>query len=310
MQRFREYSTKAYASVSRRLPPFRGKYRVGIHALKTIAGDMSQWAEPEFFVQLKNGAALRIDVRSNTHLAPFLCGIYDTALIDRFASLFEPDWVVMDVGANVGYYSIPFARRMKELGSGSVHAFEPVYANFDALESAIEKNDVGQFVRPHRIGLGDSKETVGIAMTDGGNTGNAVISNERLLEERGFAVTEEIEIRRLDEMKQLLDIERCDFIKIDIEGAEIFFLRGAREFIAQHTPILYGEFNSYFIERNGSELSEAWDFFDSLGYTCFAENRKAFTFERVVEYRSGISDLLFLPPTVDPQWLKVMRCSP
>ena len=175
MQRIREYSTKAYASMSRRLPAFRGKYSVGVHALKSLAGDMSQWKDPEFFVRLRNGVSLRIDVRSRTHLAPFLCGTYDTDLIGRFASLFEPDWVVLDIGANVGYYSIPFARRIKELGGGSVYSFEPVRANFEALSSAVEKNDVAQIVLPQRFGLGDSNEVIGIAMTDGGNTGNAVI---------------------------------------------------------------------------------------------------------------------------------------
>lgn len=306
IQRFRELATRAYASVSRRAPEFRGKYSIGKLALRAAGGDLDKWQEPEFFVKLKTGHSLRIDVRSETHLAPLLCGTYDSDLIQRFTSLFEPGWVVLDIGANIGYYSIPFGHRLKELGEGAVYSFEPVAANFEAMRVGIEKNGLGDVVHPQQVGLGERNESVGISMTEGGNTGNAVISTEQLVQERGFEATEQIQLRRLDELQQELQIPRCDFIKIDVEGAEIVFLRGAREFLKDHQPILYGEFNSYFMERTGVDIQEAWDFFMSLGYTCLVEDSHSGRFDRVNECRPGLCNLLFLPSTADSRWSDVL----
>jgi Methyltransferase FkbM domain len=73
------------------------------------------------------------------------------------------------------------------------------------------------------------------------NTGNAVILNEKMQLE-GFEMSELIELSTLDDYFFPL-LMRCDFIKMDIEGFEVFVLRGGEAFIANYRPIIYGEFS-------------------------------------------------------------------
>jgi FkbM family methyltransferase len=66
----------------------------------------------------------------------------------------KPDAVVLDVGANIGWWTIPLARRLAR-GGGRVVAFEPVPANRARLEWAIAANAVGAHVQVAAVALGD-----------------------------------------------------------------------------------------------------------------------------------------------------------
>ncbi|WDQ15656.1 FkbM family methyltransferase [Rhodopirellula sp. P2] len=205
----------------------------------------------------------------------------------------------MDIGVNVGYYTLPFANRLQLLGgTGAVHAFEPVEANFRAFASGVDANRLSERVRLHRYGLGERFEEVQISMTEDGETGNAVVVSPELAKEREIAHFEKIQILCLDNLVEELNIQRFDLIKIDIEGGEISFLRGARNFITRFLPVIYGEFNSYFIDVNGQKTQEAIDFLAQLGYRCHRQLSRSHHFAPIGVYQEGIGDLLFLPPTI------------
>ncbi len=293
----KEALIKSLASVFRKTPYFRGKHRISL----LIHGIMrnEDWSAPEFLVKNQDGSIFLIDVRSETHHLPFWCGIYDTPLIDKFSRLFAQDWVVMDVGANIGYYSIPFARHLQSIG-GMVYAFEPFSANYTNLCKAIEVNALHN-IKPYKIALGEQEATLEISMVENGNTGNSVILNDVLKTEaeNGLLKVETISVVSLDDFARNNKIERCDFIKIDIEGYEIYFLRGAKEFIKKYRPIIYGEFSSYFIEKFGYSLQELSDFCQENNYKIYSQvkinERKLTRFEAVNGDITGLEDLLLVP---------------
>lgn len=291
----REKLLRSTASVLRSLPSFRGKYRIGTITQKMLMGK-NAYQQPEVMVKMKKDFEILIDIRSESHLGAFWCGEYDSPLIQKFCDLFEENWVVLDIGANVGYYTIPMAQRLKQL-NGSLFAFEPLTKNYEALVRSADQNNLSN-ATIEKIGLGEKYEKLGITLTEEGETGNAVITNDALINERGWKAQEYIQIERLDDFANTHQVDRCDFIKVDIEGAEVLFLRGAKEIITQYRPVIYGEFNPYFMSKFELDLREAWDFLTGLDYEVYKQEhlaRRTKYFYPVSEYQAKMSDLLFLP---------------
>ena len=78
-------------------------------------------------------------------------------------------------------------------------------------------------------------------------TGNAVIVKRGI--SRDFLkinINNKAQMKKLDTFVKEQKIENCHLIRINVEGAEVMFLRGAISFLGQHHPIIYGEFNNYF----------------------------------------------------------------
>jgi FkbM family methyltransferase len=284
---------KSVAKLFRKTPHFKGKYRVGI-AIQKLLNSKNNWATPEFFIQLKNGTELYIDVRSKTHSVPFWTGGRDHVIIDLIQKMTPKNAVIFDVGANIGYYAIPLASHLKN-HNVTVHAFEPVSTNFDSLTKGIIRNSLENIIISNKIALGNENGEIEILVTEGGNSGNAVMSfNDS--EFNANHKKEMVPITTLDNYMVDKSLTRCDFIKIDIEGAEIFFVQGGMKLIEKFSPIIYGEFNSYFIEKFGFTILDVWKLLKPLGYKAFTEDTaKKGTFNKA-EVKIGIVDILFLPP--------------
>jgi FkbM family methyltransferase len=290
-----EQLLKVFAATLRSLPQFRGKYRLGMMLQNRLMGNRT-YRKPQVVVKMKEGFKMPIDVRSDMDFSAFWTAKYDTELINKFCSLFQEGWTVLDIGSNIGYYSIPFARKMEQL-QGHVYSFEPLSTNFDALNQAIALNAC-QAISTYKIGIGQEKGTLGIALTEKGATGNAVLTNEVLIKERGFEPIESVAIEALDDFYVEQNIQSCDFIKVDIEGAEIYFLRGAKQTIEKYRPIIYGEFNAYFMEKNGESFREAWDYFTGIDYDIYKQETshlRTTRFFKLDAYRERLADVLFIP---------------
>jgi len=282
---------KNIASCFRTLPHFKGKYRMGILLQKVLMGS-KQWKEPEFFIRLKNNAQLYIDVRSNTHKVPFWIGKRDEDIIQLLISNLKENDVFFDIGANIGYYAIPIAKTLAAKNV-TVHAFEPVNDNYNSLQKAIVQNKISN-IKTHKIALGDSIGSTEIIKTEVGNSSNAVLAHQNM--ENTNVTRETISITTLDDYASNNNINQCAIIKIDIEGAEIFFIKGAVNFIQKHRPIIYGEFNSYFLRKFEFSFLDIWEILEPLGYKVFQENKNnKGSFTKIENVTAGLNDLLLIP---------------
>lgn len=72
------------------------------------------------------------------------------------------------------------------------------------------------------------------------------------------------------------------------------FLSGGREFLAEHRPIIYGEFNSYYLGRFGQSLVDVVEIVSPLEYRFFRWNRQAAGFA-LVDPKVGLEDVLLVP---------------
>ena len=84
-------------------------------------------------VSMRLGHKLILDRRSQTERWAFYCGIYDDGVIDDICRLLPSESYFVDVGANIGFFSIPVALKCKQRRC-HVMAFEPAPGNFERLE--------------------------------------------------------------------------------------------------------------------------------------------------------------------------------
>lgn len=243
----------AAAKVFRHLPAaFKGRGRL---VRLMDARLKSAGRGPIVEARMKLGYRMVVDLRSGTEFLSYYTGDYDADRIRSMTRLFQPGWTVLDVGANVGFWTVPLARRLKALG-GRVFSFEPVPSNFARLQTNVALNGLGDVVTTARLGLADHKGSVRVTLREdfanGAETGNAAIVFER--EHDAAFDTAMIEIDTFDAAAPRLGVGCVDFIKVDIEGHEDLFFEGAAESVRRHRPIILSEVNQACLEKRDIDV--------------------------------------------------------
>ena len=139
------------------------------------------------------------------------------------AFLKEGDWVV-DVGANIGYFSLLCADC---IAGGVVHSFEPSATSFKYLRQVASQT---KQVRPWQLAVSSSSgmlRFIDEAMSDLSHVADRQ-------DRRGYLV----ECCTIDSWAAANKIERVDFIKVDTEGHEIHVIEGARGVIGLRQPVV------------------------------------------------------------------------
>lgn len=202
-------------------------------------------------------------------------GAYDDAELDLLLSYIRRGSFVLDVGASLGFYAIPLAKAVKDLG-GRLVAVEPVRGNCQVLRRNIALNGLGDVVSLLPVALGDKEERVLLHIETGG-TGNATIvsglnPSQVAHHDRqgGTGTAEHADVRRLDNVELPVDgpAQACSLLKMDVEGFEMEMLEGASQFIAAHRPVIFGEFHPVWFETRGIDPSEPQRWAETNRYDC------------------------------------------
>lgn len=136
--------------------------------------------------------------------------------------------VVFDFGANYGLFSAIAATKASK---GKVYAFEPVKETRDVLQRTVALYD-NILIQPYAISDKCGKTQIDVSVYES-NQGAASIMNVS-----SQSVTQEVEMVSLDVFVEEYHIERIDFIKADIEGAERLLLAGANKTLRRFAPKL------------------------------------------------------------------------
>lgn len=172
---------------------------------------------------------------------------------DQLKSYVQADSVVIDVGANIGFFTLKFAHWVS--GRGSVIAIEPEPVNVVRLRSSLA-----------RVGLESVVTLIEAAATDRPGQARLVLdashpANHHLGPE-GIAV----EAVSLDDVLEASGLPIVSLIKIDVQGAEMLVLRGAQRTLDRCEPALYVEVFDEGLRAQGSSAEELLEFLSSLGY--------------------------------------------
>ena len=149
--------------------------------------------------------------------------------------------VAVQAGGNCGFY----VRRYAELFD-MVYTFEPDPVNFLCLAHNVTHANVIKI----QAALGDRHQGISTACTTA-DIGGTHVSGQG-----------PIPTLRIDD----LDLPMCDLIHLDIEGYELFALKGGRKTIAQHRPVIVLEYFAPWAQRYGTDLAELEQWLCSLQY--------------------------------------------
>jgi FkbM family methyltransferase len=169
----------------------------------------------------------------------------------------KPGMTMIDVGANFGYFTLMAAKLVGP--SGKVWAFEPTFHYGARLRAHLETNRMGERVQVFPLGLSEKPATVTIAI---GNSSATIHPGSN----HPWLGRETIVVMPLDRVTSETPLARVDLIKVDIDGHEPRFLRGAIETIQRFKPILVLEFNEEALTAGGSNVWELRSQVHALGY--------------------------------------------
>jgi FkbM family methyltransferase len=155
-----------------------------------------------------------------------LYGEYSSSEQDLFRQAVRPGWLVVEAGASSGAHTLALSRCVGR--TSLVIAFEPQRALFQVLCGNMALNSITN-VECRREALGEKAGKIRVPPLDYSQEAN--ISGLVLGGDRG----DEVPVITIDS----LNLPRCDFLKIDVEGMELAVLRGARQTIEKLRPILY-----------------------------------------------------------------------
>lgn len=176
--------------------------------------------------------------------------------LDIIKNIIKEGDIVIDVGANIGFFTLFF--RSLVGNTGKIIAFEPEKNNFDILKKNIEINNL-QNIEIHNLGLGSENKNLRMLLSE--NVGEHRIYNENssksssnsdiINENTKFT---DVKVVRLDDY-----VKTANFIKFDAEGYEIEILRGMPNLLKQNITI-FSDFYVKLLKKH----DDPNDFFEIL----------------------------------------------
>lgn len=260
--------------------------------------------DPLAIAPMKLGHRMIVDTRSMTEVSSLYTGEYDDAKIRFFIALMDEGSVFLDIGANVGFYTVTLAR-VAQQKHGKVFAFEPLPSNFQRLHENIRLNRLDDTVHLIPVGLSSSFGSATITLREdflhGGETGNAAILIEDGADEK--FPTRQIQLETLDGLTGV-EIGRVDLIKVDVEGHEDQVLKGARNTIERQRPIIIIEVGGSYFRRRGVNLYDEVRSALPAGYRAYMPvpsssimgGDRFSSLQEVVSFDVGKTDNAFLIP--------------
>lgn len=188
----------------------------------------------------------------------------DLRLIER---LLQPEMTVVDVGANIGCYTLKFARMVGP--QGFVHSFEPNPELATQLAANATANGLAH-VQVHPLALGSAAGRTRLLIGPV-NSGDSFVEDAAEAGRGGARRSVEVDVDTLDHQ---LDSVAVDFVKIDVQGAEIAVLRGMERLIESLPALMiYLEFHAPSIQGAGAQPVELLQQLQGSGLVIYREQR-------------------------------------
>lgn len=210
----------------------------------------------------------------NTELYVYSASLFEEALMQKsyeniefyhMGKLLKEGDVFIDVGANIGLYTITASKLVGE--TGKVLAFDPSEREFELLEKNVRHNRCKN-VEIFKVALSNITGYANLFVSGQSNTGvNTLMEvfTRKVVLER----IDKVKTYKLDDFLLSKDIQKITIIKVDIEGGERNFLEGAKETLKKFKPVLMVEISRLNITHKGSNDFDVFKLLESMNYKVF-----------------------------------------
>lgn len=204
---------------------------------------------------------MKIDPSRSMGAALYWTGFHEFREFIFLHRFLKKDMIFVDVGSNQGEYTLFAAKRLTH---GRVLAFEPLPSIRNVLNENISLNGFRN-IDVFNCGLSDREGTVQIHEIENVHEGLATFYPGDRISKIAF----QVQLKSLDNIFETLNLNRLDFIKIDIEGGELEALKGSRNVIQKYHPVLMVEINEETYNAAGYSSKDVTSFFDDIGYQAY-----------------------------------------
>jgi FkbM family methyltransferase len=219
-----------FAQIQSSSQGFAIRSELALLSLQKLSRRQSAYAGPNIALcHLPGGAPLLFNAADSGVPARLLSGIdWEPENLDILLSYIRPDSVVLDVGANFGFFTVSLTRRLK---SGQLHAIEPHPALCTLLRRNLLINSIETKVTLHEVAASDVSGETTIFYPEG-----ALGSGSVHWTEGGPGQYLTVMARTLDEtLPAQLSV---DIIKIDVERHELAVLNGAKQLLSRSPDVI------------------------------------------------------------------------
>lgn len=200
-------------------------------------------------------------------------GAFDLRMSYALQALCSRGFTVLDVGANLGGFTVPLAERVGT--TGAVHAFEPFRKIFQHLNANVALNGLSN-VYTYNFAIGREDRVLELHEPDLNSFGapsamrveGQYKPDEAAEYDKIFYERERVKVvmRKLDSFDFGGTV---DFMKIDVEFMELEVVMGARSLISEHRPVIWAENEPYF-KKKPPDTTFVDTMAEEFGYTCQA----------------------------------------
>lgn len=255
-------------------------------------------APPIVETDMALGHRLYLDLRSGSEWFSHYTGQFDDPRVEAACELLDrPGAVAVDAGANIGFWTVPLARRAAALG-GKVIAIEPVPANSERLRENVQLNQLEPTVEIEPVAVSDAHGTATITLREdfasGAATGNAAVLIPDGTDHRFDTV--QVSARPLDELLEEYGNPPVDVIKADLEGHEDRFLAGSETTFTTRRPIAFLEWNRTYYHRRGVDPTSTFrPFLRHWNYVCLRRHGRRWVIDDDFYSHRPIDDIVLSP---------------
>lgn len=183
----------------------------------------------------------------------------ELAMMDKLIELSEAK-TIFDIGANIGWMTLHFIRKHP---NSKILSFEPVPETYKKLMGNFALNKT-EATNVYNFAFGDEEGKVEFFFYPEGSGGASLADNSR----RDSVKKVTCQIKKMDDFcKETLIFP--DFIKCDVEGAELFVYRGGLKTIEKYKPIIFSEMLRKWSASFNYHPNAIIDMLTEIGYDCF-----------------------------------------
>jgi FkbM family methyltransferase len=213
------------------------------------------WSRSEkLVIKLRNGLKYLINTKTNQIIV--LCEIWNSRIYDNLKNFVHDQSIVIDIGANIGVFSIRathFAKNVK------VISYEPFPQNFDILRENIKINFLDNLVFPQQKAVAGKRGELELFFSPN-DSGDVSLYQQ---ENKGHSGSIKVPSITLEDVFLENNIEVCDFLKVDCEGAEEEILLNTPKSIFERTRSITLEWH---YNLNKMKIEEFRSFLEEVGY--------------------------------------------
>jgi FkbM family methyltransferase len=196
----------------------------------------------------------------------FWYGYYEKELGDMIKMCLKPGDVFLDIGANIGYFTLLAANSEP---TSKVISFEPVKGLFQKLEENISINSFKN-ITAFNIAVGEINEETELFISGPNNSGMSSFRQP----ENYSGKKEIVKVVTIDSWFKTARLSKIDLIKLDVEGSELAALKGTQETLQNFKPLIIAEVNPETLASFSLTPGDIYGYLNKLNFDGFTISEK------------------------------------